>query len=1513
MKKAFRRNICFFTVLSLLPAITGRSMFVAAAEENIYGTINGDPVISEISLEAEEINLTGTAENTGERLFGPEKAEMIRVIIELEDPCVLDAGLEPGSLQALAYTDGLKAKQNSAALQMKETISQMRIDKETVEKIQPGKQFVNVMNGFEMSIPREALDKLASRPGVRRVFEEVAYSLPEVFENEYETEMFSSGSMIGAAEANLSGYNGEGMLIGILDTGLDMTHSAFLSDPLSPKIQEGTEFGGTNKTGTYKSARIPFGYDYANNDNDPTDTHTHGTHVAGIIAGRDMIITGIAPEAQLAIFKVFPDNSRNTSDSYIISALEDAVIIKPDVINMSLGSPAGDDGSTYYANFQNEYISMKEIYQRVSDAGISLSISAGNESYMGYSNSVTSTENPHIGIVGSPASYDASVAVASIENTNVVSHYLNIGGYRILFHDPFYGTDRQFSTLSSSLPLYIEECGTGTVADYSNIDIRGKAALVQYSEDISIAEQQKNAADFGALAIIIRNTGPGTINAEVDPASIPCITISNSEYEVISRHVYQMRINSIYEAEQQDNYDAYKMSDFSSWGLTDDFRIKPEITAPGGRIFSSVIGGYDSYSGTSMAAPHAAASMALIRQYLKSSGIAADAGQLNQLAVQIAMSTAEPVAYGNGLYYSPRVSGAGLININNAIRTSSYLSVENTPGQRPKIECGEDPQRTGVYTLSFDVHNLLSDFEGYSITAVVQADGADGQKLSVSPVALDYVLEGDRTVSVRKGSSKTVNVTIRLSDTAKQYLDQTFPNGDFVEGYIILTPDHESGVQLSLPFAAYYGDRNDLPLLDVTADHGSEAVSGMNGYFSYAAYRQYHESSDWFVRYVGRNPVYPETVSYKDYLADAEADAMTVTSSVYSPLESDPSLRRYDRTRNLGIYAAQICTLQNVNWYRFRIINSDTGAVYYDNNGVSSAIRKNEDQLDRITYWNNYQLNWTGTDENGVPLPEGTQCVFEIQVSRDNGNNIQSVTMPVFIDNTKPKLASSADPSVSEDSVITSADAVLMTTAGGKKYLSLSVTDNNYVAAVQAGSKIDEVTEYAYGAYSSAQYTYKKLGNITDSFGFPAEEKGTVQNVLLDVTDISDTYYAAVTDYAGLKTLYALHPEQEKELRISISPEEKVLYLNGNDLSYIFHVTDQDGNLIGNDRFRWSVDGARYYRTDIENGKLTVSRYETECELSITAEAIDDESLSASAKIILKTDPGLRIYGRSLSLDGYIGVNYYISIPQEDVSSTVIRTSLNGKEQLMKAADADTRVIQNEAYYKFTVLTVAKEMKDIITVTAMDDAGNPRRLYDPEGNNVTGGYSDSVQGYLSKALASPNAKLVSLAEAMNNYGDYAQIYFNYNTVFEPDELEDVSFVSEQTVADYQSAVNGAVSGMEYYGASLELESDTGFRLHFRLQDGHSISEYGFTLDDKTIQPVHRGGNIWSVQVRNIAGKELGDFKTLKINRGNETLSIRYCALSYVYTALTSDKAREEAGNVSRALYLYYLAAKVYFS
>ena len=144
------------------------------------------------------------------------------------------------------------------------------------------------------------------------------------------------------------------MVVAVLDTGLDSNHTAFspknfTSNKLGLTYQDvaalvgqttaNEMYGGLTVDDVYINEKVPFGYDYADNDPDVYSTHNnHGTHVSGVIVGKDDTITGVAPNAQLVSMKIFSDVYDSAISSWILSALEDCVVLGVDVVNMSLGT-----------------------------------------------------------------------------------------------------------------------------------------------------------------------------------------------------------------------------------------------------------------------------------------------------------------------------------------------------------------------------------------------------------------------------------------------------------------------------------------------------------------------------------------------------------------------------------------------------------------------------------------------------------------------------------------------------------------------------------------------------------------------------------------------------------------------------------------------------------------------------------------------------------------------------------------------------------------------------------------------------------------------------------------------------------------------------------------------------------------------------------------------------------------------------------------------------------------------
>lgn len=190
--------------------------------------------------------------------------------------------------------------------------------------------------------------------------------------------------------------------------------------------------------------------------------------------------------------------------------------------------------------------------------------------------------------------------------------------------------------------------------------------------------------------------------------------------------------------------------------------MKPEITAPGGNIYSLKDGGtYQNMSGTSMAAPQITGMAALVAQYIRENNLTEQTGlTARQLAQSLLMSTAEPMVedygeYGTG-YYPVLRQGAGLANVANAIASGTYIMMDEGANAgaadgKVKVELGDDPARTGKYSFGFTIYNLEDEAAYFDLSAdfftqdLMASDGVYFEDTWTAPVAsnVNWTVDGD--------------------------------------------------------------------------------------------------------------------------------------------------------------------------------------------------------------------------------------------------------------------------------------------------------------------------------------------------------------------------------------------------------------------------------------------------------------------------------------------------------------------------------------------------------------------------------------------------------------------------------------------------------------------------------------------------------------------------------------------------------------------------------------------------
>jgi len=430
-------------------------------------------------------------------------------------------------------------------------------------------------------------------------------------------------SLIGVGIPREQGFEGQGIKIGIIDTGIDYDHPDLLG------------FG--------PSGKVVGGYNFVDNDNKPIDTTGHGTEVAGIIAA-DGSLKGVAPKAKLFSYKV-SSNGESVSSDLIVKAIHRAIEDKVDVINISLG-----------VNKTNG-----EIDHAVSEAvknGIIVVVAAGNN-------------GPDDGTIGSPGKDPDAITVGATYNniTQSIVSTLEIGKtqYQVL---PMLGTN----PLSKPITGKIVFGGYGRVKDLVNVDAKDSILLEERGSDIKgekvyFSEKERNAAQSGAQALIVFNNEPGIFFGEIfqpnatssNNPTIPVISMSKSDGLALKKSL-QNKIVAKLEVFSHPDF----VAPFSSRGPVSPFYIKPDLVAPGVFVNSTHIGGtYNLTSGTSIAAPHVTGAVALLLQKdpnLKPDDVAS-----------LLSTTTDPVTDAYGNYEPVDVTGSGRLNLTRAFSANLII------------------------------------------------------------------------------------------------------------------------------------------------------------------------------------------------------------------------------------------------------------------------------------------------------------------------------------------------------------------------------------------------------------------------------------------------------------------------------------------------------------------------------------------------------------------------------------------------------------------------------------------------------------------------------------------------------------------------------------------------------------------------------------------------------------------------------------------------------------------------
>ena len=628
----------------------------------------------------------------------------------------------------------------------------------------------------------------------------------------------SSNEMITVPKTWEEGYKGEGTVVAVIDSGLDLNHEVLrISDPSKAKFKNQNDIEKAKKAagidyGKWYSDKVVYAYDYFDGTDNikEAEKESHGMHVTGIVAGNPVNkapnsekVYGVAPEAQIMFMRVFSDRDKTTASAFYVKAIDDAVALGADVINMSLGAGAGstvDAGSDII-----------EAVKRARAKGVSVVIAAGNSNTFGRGFSQPLAENPDYGLVGNPSTVEDSISVASINNKILTTEVFEVKGLENdtkLDYGKFdFNRPEAEKDFEKGKEYEYVAAGIGREEDFANIDVRGKLALIQRGK-IHFSDKIKNALQHGAAGVLIYNNVEGanvSMSVTGDAKKIPSVFISKHYGEILKSGQYKIVFNHKMDNRKSDVAD--QLSDFSSWGVTTDGQLKPDVTAPGGNIYSSFNdNSYGSISGTSMAAPHIAGVAALVKEYLAKKHPELSASQISEIVKDLIMSTAKPhFNKQTGAYTSPRQQGAGVVDTMAATSTDLFVTGTNN---YPSVTLGNVGDK---FTFEVTIHNISDKDQTLKMLVNTNTDEVNEGKFTLRPRKLTETVWPE--VTVKAHSTKTVTVRVDTSKFTEE-LSKIMPNGYFLEGFVRFVNPADDGSVIGLPFMGFKGEFQNLPAIE---------------------------------------------------------------------------------------------------------------------------------------------------------------------------------------------------------------------------------------------------------------------------------------------------------------------------------------------------------------------------------------------------------------------------------------------------------------------------------------------------------------------------------------------------------------------------------------------------------------------------------------------------------------------------------------------------------------------------
>ena len=951
---------------------------IKQADKAINQAVTG---VKNVSAEAKQTDAKRNTEGIEPKAdtLKAEENKQVRVIVELDKTSVLDeANKRNMSLSSLSESfkeekkKELKSEQDEVIAEIKKS----NIEADTSDV----RNYDTVFNGVALGVRAGDIDKLDDLDGVKNVY------ISEEFERPLLT---SSGEMTGAAFAGNLDYKGEGTVVAVIDSGLDYNHRAFTLDNESKaRLSE----ADVNKlieekglSGRYYTPKIPYGYNYYDFNTNLYDSYgvMHGMHVSGIVGANDKEknLYGVAPNAQILALKVFSDDLQypTTFTDIWLKAMDDAISLGADVVNMSLGSSAG-------FSVEGEKYPETEMFEKARRAGVVVTVAAGNDGTITDGNyyGVKPLEgNFDTALIANPALDEGSFAVASMDNLKKYSRAI---GWKEKKTNEFKeqadvvpGANAPADKLTGK---WIELAEGREDDPFIKRNIKGNFAVIELVNDTegkqAFVERLKKIIALEPSAIVFYNPESEAerigrnISLGDEAGGITVVRIKRSTFNKISNaNKMSMRftVDIFMNEEPFENPSAGRLSYFSSWGPTPDLRIKPEITAPGGSIYSTAEDGrYQNMSGTSMASPQVAGASALIRQYIRENQLNVD--NASDFTKLLLMNTAKPVLYKEDTPYFVRQQGSGALDLKNALETTVVVKAEGTNDNKAdgKLEIKEVGEKK--FRAKLTLENFGSEPKTYSIST----------KAVYEPVTEGYRMETPEAVdSPQSFEGKEVTVAGKSNEVV--WLDFDYTSADeikinnFLEGFIELKEvDDES--TLSIPFLGFYGDWESERAID--AFQVKEADSDKR-----------------------------EVQFYVNKLVNAASSMFITSATLRLPVVNDTLYFSPSGAYHKDV-AVRLAPLRNMDEIEYSILDGDTNETLRVI-GKSLKVRK-LNSLGRKASFNIMPDSWWDGRIGGRLATEGVNYIYQIKAKLNTGNsgggnNEQVYRYKLKVDSTAPELS----------------------------------------------------------------------------------------------------------------------------------------------------------------------------------------------------------------------------------------------------------------------------------------------------------------------------------------------------------------------------------------------------------------------------------------------------------------------------------------------------------------------------